>query len=50
MISLYDCSESTTCAGCCVGAVAATTPFAPTWQPEHFGTGVRAARPQKLLG
>ena len=30
--------------------MAATSPFAPTLQPEHFGTGVRAARPQKLLG
>ena len=30
--------------------VAATTPFAQTLQPEDFGTGMRAARPQKLLG
>ena len=28
--------------------VAATTPFVPTLQPGHFGTGVRAARPKKL--
>ena len=30
--------------------VATTTPPAPTLQPEHFGTGVWAAQPQKLLG
>ena len=30
--------------------VAATTPPAPTLQPEHVGTGVWAAQPQKLIG